>query len=80
MIPCGHRDAYVVGVVPFFFSIFLIRKRMMNAKDTEEKREEEKSLFSSRIIYDKYNYNEKKDKDSLKIYMDYGSKTLLILW
>lgn len=32
------------------------------------KREEEKSLFSSRIFYDKYNYNEKKDKDSLRIY------------
>ena len=37
MIPCGNRDAYVVGVMPFFFSIFLIRKRMMNAKDTKEK-------------------------------------------
>ena len=37
MIPGGHRDAYVVGVMPFFFSIFLIRKRMMNAKDTKEK-------------------------------------------
>ena len=37
MIPCGNRDVYVVGVMPFFFSIFLIRKSMMNAKDTEEK-------------------------------------------
>ena len=32
------------------------------------KRDEEKSLFSSRIFYDKYNYNEKRDKDSLRIY------------
>ena len=37
MIPGGHRNAYVVGVVPVFFSIFLIRKCMMNAKDTKEK-------------------------------------------
>ena len=32
------------------------------------KREEEKPHISSRIFYDKYNYNEKRDKDSLRIY------------
>ena len=37
MIPGGHRDAYAVGGMPFFFFIFLIRKCMMNAKDTKEK-------------------------------------------
>lgn len=49
-------------------------------KIQRKKREEEKSLFSSRIFYDKNSYNEKRDKDSLRIYIDYGSKTLLILW
>ena len=80
MIPCGHRDAYVVGVVPFFFSIFLIRKRMMNAKDTKEKERRRNHYSPPAFVYNKYNYDEKRDKDSLRIYIDYGSKTLLILW
>ena len=79
MIPCGNRDAYVVGVMPFFFSIFLIRKRMMNAKDTKEK-ERRRNHYSPPAFSMTNITIIKKDKDSLRIYMDYGSKTLLILW
>ena len=79
MIPCGHRDAYVVGVMPFFFSIFLIRKRMMNAKDTKEK-ERRRNHYSPPAFSMTNITIIKRDKDSLSIYMDYGSKTLLILW
>ena len=79
MIPCGHRDAYVVGVMPFFFFIFLIRKRMMNAKDTKEK-ERRRNHYSPPAFSMTNITIIKKDKDSLRIYMDYGSKTLLILW
>ena len=79
MIPGGHRDAYVVGVMPFFFSFFLIRKRMMNAKDTKEK--ERRINHYSPPAFSMTNITIiKRDKDSLRIYMDYGSKTLLILW
>ena len=79
MIPCGHRDAYVVGVMPFFFSIFLIRKRMMNAKDTKEK-ERRRNHYSPPAFSMTNITIMKRDKDSLRIYIDYGSKTLLILW
>lgn len=79
MIPGGHRDAYVVGVMPFFFSIFLIRKSMMNAKDTEEK-ERRRNHYSPPAFSMTNITIIKRDKDSLRIYMDYGSKTLLILW
>ena len=79
MIPCGNRDAYVVGIVPFFFSIFLIRKRMMNAKDTKEK-ERRRNHYSPPAFSMTNITIIKRDKDSLRIYMDYGSKTLLILW
>ena len=79
MIPGGHRDAYVVGVMPFFFSIFLIRKCMMNAKDTEEK-ERRRNHYSPPAFSMTKIAIIKRDKDSLRIYMDYGSKTLLILW
>ena len=79
MIPGGHRDAYVVGVMPFFFSIFLIRKRMMNAKDTKEK-ERRRNHYSPPAFSMTNITIIKRDKDSLRIYMDYGSKTLLILW
>ena len=79
MIPGGHRNAYVVGVVPFFFSIFLIRKRMMNAKDTKEK-ERRRNHYSPPAFSMTKIAIIKRDKDSLRIYIDYGSKTLLILW
>lgn len=79
MIPCGNRDVYVVGGMPFFFSIFLIRKRMMNAKDTKEK-ERRRNHYSPPAFSMTNITIIKKDKDSLRIYMDYGSKTLLILW
>ena len=79
MIPCGHRDAYVVGVMPFFFSIFLIRKSMMNAKDTKGK-ERRRNHYSPPAFSMTNITIIKRDKDSLRIYMDYGSKTLLILW
>ena len=79
MIPCGNRDAYVVGIVPFFFSIFLIRKRMMNAKDTKEK-ERRRNHYSPPAFSMTNITIIKRDKDSLRIYIDYGSKTLLILW
>ena len=67
MIPCGHRDAYVVGVVPFFFSIFLIRKRMMNAKDTEEKKRRRNHYSPPAFSMTKIAII-KRDKDSLRIY------------
>ena len=79
MIPCGNRDAYVVGVMPFFFSIFLIRKRMMNAKDTKEKERRRNHYSPPTFSMTKISII-KRDKDSLRIYIDYGSKTLLILW
>ena len=66
MIPCVRRDTYVVGVMPFFLSIFLIRKRMMNAKDTKEKERRRNHYSPPAFVYDKYNYNEKRDKDSHK--------------
>lgn len=77
MIPCGNRDVYVVGVMPFFFSIFLIRKSMMNAKDTEEK-ERRRNHYSPPAFSMTKIAIIKRDKNIL--YMDYGSKTLLILW
>ena len=67
MIPCGNRDAYVVGVMPFFFSIFLIRKRMMNAKDTKEK-ERRRNHYSPPAFSMTNITIIKKDKDSLRIY------------
>ena len=67
------------GVVPFFFSIFLIRKRMMNAKDTKEK-ERRRNHYSPPAFSMTKIAIIKRDKDSLRIYIDYGSKTLLILW
>ena len=79
MIPGGRRNAYVVGVVPFFFSIFLIRKRMINAKDTKEK-ERRRNHYSPPAFSMTKIAIIKRDKDSLRIYIDYGSKTLLILW
>ena len=79
MIPGGHRDAYAVGFMPFFFSIFLTRKCMMNAKDTKEK-ERRRNHYSPPAFSMTKIAIIKRDKDSLRIYMDYGSKTLLILW
>ena len=79
MIPGVHRDVYVVGFMPFFFSIFLIRKCMMNAKDTEEK-ERRRNHYSPPAFSMTKIAIIKRDKDSLRIYIDYGSKTLLILW
>ena len=67
MIPGGHRDAYVVGVMPFFFSIFLIRKRMMNAKDTKEK-ERRRNHYSPPAFSMTKIAIIKRDKDSLRIY------------
>ena len=67
MIPCGNRDAYVVGVMPFFFSIFLIRKRMMNAKDTKEK-ERRRNHYSPPAFSMTNMTIIKRDKDSLRIY------------
>ena len=67
MIPCGNRDAYVVGIVPFFFSIFLIRKRMMNAKDTKEK-ERRRNHYSPPAFSMTKIAIIKRDKDSLRIY------------
>ena len=67
MIPCGHRDAYVVGVMPFFFSTFLIRKRMMNAKDTKEK-ERRRNHYSPPTFSMTKIAIIKRDKNSLRIY------------
>lgn len=67
MIPGGHRDAYVVGVMPFFFSIFLIRKSMMNAKDTKEK-ERRRNHYSPPAFSMTKIAIIKRDKDSLRIY------------
>ena len=66
MIPGGHRNAYVVGVVPFFFSIFLIRKRMMNAKDTKEK-ERRRNHYSPPTFSMTKIAIIKRDKNSLRI-------------
>ena len=80
MIPGGHRDAYVVGVMPFFFSIFLIRKRMMNAKDTEEKERRRNHYSPPAFSMTNINIMKKEIRIPINIHMDYGSKTLLILW
>ena len=66
MIPGGHRNAYVVGVVPFFFSIFLIRKCMMNAKDTKEK-ERRRNHYSPPAFSMTKIAIIKRDKNSLRI-------------
>ena len=67
MIPCVCRDAYVVGGMPFFFFIFLIRKRVMNAKDTKEK-ERRRNHYSPPAFSMTNITIIKRDKDSLRIY------------
>ena len=52
---------------------------MMNAKDTKEK-ERRRNHYSPPTFSMTKIAIIKRDKDSLRIYIDYGSKTLLILW
>ena len=54
------------GVVPFFFSTFLIRKRMMNAKDTKGK-ERRRNHYSPPAFSMTKIAIIKRDKDSLRI-------------